>query len=95
MTDPAQPVVIVEAAAQLATTLELLTELDAHVSQLARDTESTSQARSLGQLIEAIDVAGDMLFNVLNTASAHLGCTASRRAIARSHAKASGLEVVN
>lgn len=94
MAAPAQPVVIIAEAEQFAATLELLTLLDTTVSQLARDTESVSQARSLGQLIEAIDVAGDMLFNVLNTASAHLGCTASKRAIGRQHAKSLGLEVV-
>lgn len=75
------PVVILPEAAQLGATLVALRIAQKRVMDDAIKSESRWQAMRLAQLGEAIDIADDVLFNVLNTASSMCDCSASAQAI--------------
>lgn len=59
----------------IARTIELLRGLDGRLNRATEDEWAT------GRLAEAVDMAGDMLFNVLNTAANVASCEHARQAI--------------
>lgn len=93
MTAPAPPVVILSEAPEIALARELVDLTRRRIADAAHGAATTTEALNLGRLDEALEAASSHLFNVLNVASSHLGCSASRRAIDLRHLRAAGVEV--
>ena len=84
--------VLYEAAAMQAMR-EALSDAEKRIQHLGRDTTDNIDAMSYGRLAEALEVAEGAIFNALNLAQSHLGCSEARAAIdaglARSRARQS------
>lgn len=85
MPDTAAPTVTLTEAPLLGEALRALRAAEARIIDLAGKSTDNYRTMRLGQVAEAISVADDVLFNVLNAASAFTGCTASWQALEDSH----------